>query len=111
MASRRNCHAGWPVQFLPIADGLDVEALKEAPAIELEVTLGEQPVSTRLLSAEHIMAIALKVGRPKDMIRISQFVGESAFDKQRFCDILGRHELLLKWAQCCQRLGLTNEFT
>jgi hypothetical protein len=101
--------AGWPVQFLPVADALDAEALREAPRIELEVTRGEPPVSTRLLSAEHIMAIALGVGRPKDLIRISQFVGENAFDMKRFCDILHRHGLRSKWSDCCLRLGLKNE--
>jgi hypothetical protein len=101
--------AGWPVQFLPVADSLDAEALSEAPAIELEVTPGEPPVSTRLLSAEHIMAIALKVGRPKDLIRISQFVIEGAFDKTRFCDILNRHVLQAMWSECCLRLGIKNE--
>jgi hypothetical protein len=101
--------AGWPVQFLPVADALDAEALKEAPQIELEVTPGEPPVSTRLLSAEHIMAIAVKVGRPKDLIRISQFVSENAFDAARLCDILKRHGLTEKWSECCLRLGLKNE--
>jgi hypothetical protein len=101
--------AGWPVQFLPVADGLDAEALNEAPAIELEVTPGEPPVSTRLLSAEHIMAIALKVGRPKDLNRIAQSVSENAFDMKRFCDILSRHGLRSKWSNCCLRLGLKNE--
>jgi hypothetical protein len=101
--------AGWPVQFLPVADGLDDEALKEAASIELEVTLGEPPVLTRLLSAEHIMAIALKVGRPKDIIRISQFVSENVFDAKRFCDILARHGLRTQWAECRARLGIKNE--
>jgi hypothetical protein len=101
--------AGWPVQFLPVADALDAEALKEAPQIELEATLGEPPVSTRFLSAEHIMAIALRVGRPKDLIRISQFVSENAFDMKRFCDILIRHGLRTKWSDCCLRFGLKNE--
>jgi hypothetical protein len=101
--------AGWPVQFLPVADSLDAEALREAPAIELEVTPGEPPVSTRLLSAEHVMAIALKVGRPKDLIRISQFVGEDAFEMKGFCDILSRHGLRDKWSECCLRLGLKND--
>lgn len=101
--------SGWPVQFLPVADALDAEALKEAPRIELEVTLGEPSVSTRLLSAEHIMATALKIGRPKDLIRISQFVSEKAFDPAHLCDILERHELNAKWSECCLRLGINNE--
>jgi hypothetical protein len=101
--------SGWPVQFLPVADSLDAEALKEAPAIELEVTPGESPVSTRLLSAEHVMAIALRVGRPKDLIRISQFVSENAFEMKSLCDILIRHGLRQKWTECCLRHGIKNE--
>ncbi len=101
--------SGWPVQFLPVADSLDDEALKEAPAVELEVTPGEPSVATRLLSAEHVMAIALRVGRPKDLIRISQFVSENAFAMRSFCDILTRHGLRSKWSECCLRLGLRND--
>ena len=101
--------SGWPVQFLPVADSLDAEALKEAPAVELEVTPGEPFVSTRILCAEHVMAIALKVGRPKDLIRISQFVSEDAFEMRNFCDILARHGLRSKWSECCLRLGFKND--
>jgi hypothetical protein len=55
---------GWPVQFLPVADDLDAEALAQAQ--ELEVGTADAAVKTRVLRAEHLVAIALRVGRPKD---------------------------------------------
>src|SRR5438046_414521 len=56
----------WPVQFLPAASGLDHEALKQAVKVKLE-TPGEVPLKARTLSAEHVVATALKVGRLKDL--------------------------------------------
>ena len=43
---------GWPVQFLPVADPFGTEAT----------------ISTWMLSAEHVVATALKAGRPKDFV-------------------------------------------
>src|SRR5574341_861195 len=57
----------WPVQFLLIHDELTEEALAQA----VEVVFGATP--TRVLSAEHLAAIMLKTGRPKDHARLTQF--------------------------------------
>ena len=52
--------ADWPVQFLPPTGPLVEEALEEAVDVNVE------EVRTRVLTAEHLAAIALQIGRPKD---------------------------------------------
>lgn len=82
---------GWPVQFLPPADGLDQEALLEAVETSVE------GVRTWVMSAEHLVAIALRTGRARDHARILQFIEQNAFDRTRLQSILERHGLLSKW--------------
>lgn len=82
---------GWPVQFLPPADALGEEAL--ASAVETEV----EGVSTRVVTAEHLVAMALQLGRAKDHARIAQFVESGALDAEKLDGILIRHGLLEKW--------------
>jgi hypothetical protein len=72
--------AGWPVQFLPVANDLDAEALAAAEEVEIAVNENAGSVQTRILRAEHIVATSLRVGRPRDLIRITQFLEERAVD-------------------------------
>ena len=81
----------WPVQFLPPHDAMEQEALAEA--VETEV----QGVRTRVLSAEHLVAIALRAGRAKDYARIVQFLELGVADLDRLNGILVRHGLADKW--------------
>jgi hypothetical protein len=81
----------WPVQFLPPADKLEVEALQEASKVEVE------SVPTWVMTAEHLVAIALKTGRPKDFNRILQFLEHDAVDEDKLNHILLRHDLTDKW--------------
>ena len=84
---------GWPVQFLPPSDALDEEAL--AQAIETEV----QKLPTRVITAEHLVALALRTARAKDFARILQFVEAGVLNADRLDQILKRHGLLEKWEQ------------
>ncbi len=99
---------GWPVQFLPVATDLDADALAQAEDIVLKLDDHEQRVTTRVLRPEHVVAIALKVGRPKDLIRITQFLEENAVDLDALCSILDRHSLEKAWQVFCQRTGITD---
>ncbi|MBK6314189.1 MAG: hypothetical protein IPF53_07695 [Blastocatellia bacterium] len=81
---------GWPVQFLP-PDGPLIEAIDEAVSTEVD------GVPTRVLCAEHLVAIALKTGRAKDKARILQFVESGVLDADRLQAILKRHDLLDRW--------------
>ncbi len=83
--------AGWPVQFLPVANPLLEEAL--AQAVEKNVT----GMSAWVFTAEHLAAIALQTGRAKDKARLLQFVETGALDLARFQAILARHGLPPAW--------------
>ena len=88
----------WPVQFLPHDSPLTKEAIENA----CEKTIGD--FRTKVFTPEHLMAIALKLGRPKDKIRLAQFHEESKatdspplFDQEKFEEILKTHKLEEKW--------------
>jgi hypothetical protein len=84
---------GWPVQFLPPTGPLLEESIIQARETDVE---GER---TFVISAEHLVAIALETGRAKDKARIIQFVEASVLNQERLKDILKRHRLLDRWAR------------
>jgi signal transduction histidine kinase len=98
---------GWPVQFLPVADALDVEALAQAEEIDLPFTTSNSVVRTRVLRPEHLAAIALRVGRPKDLSRIAQFLAEKAVEFSALCGVIERHRLSNAWQLFCQQFRAT----
>jgi hypothetical protein len=81
----------WPVQFLPAETPSLREAVEQAPAHDYE------GVPTRVMSAEHLMAIALQTGRAKDHARLVAFVEAGVADPGRLKDILTRHGLSEAW--------------
>jgi len=85
---------GVPVQILPAYNPLIEEALAEA-----RETLFEQ-TPTRILRAEHLLAIMLQTGRDKDRQRLAAFVSEATFDERYLTEILERHGLTTRWQQC-----------
>jgi hypothetical protein len=85
--------AGWPVQFLPLGNELVEEALAQAVATEVE------DAKVWVMTAEHLVAIALQTGRAKDFSRILQFVESEAIDAEKLDSILGRHGLVAKWRE------------
>jgi hypothetical protein len=99
---------GWPVQFLPVASDLDAEALAQAQEVEIQINEAEGSVWTRILRAEHLVAICLRVGRPKDLIRITQFLEEDAVDLPALSEVLGRHHLKEAWQAFCSRIGIAD---
>lgn len=82
---------GWPVQFLPAFNPLVEEALDQAQEIKFHRTI------TRVMSAEHLLAIMLQTGRLKDLARIQQFLQHKVVDEKRLQAILKRHKLIRKW--------------
>ncbi len=82
---------GWPVQFLPIFNPLLEEAVAQAKEIRFQRT------KTRVMQAEHLVAIMLQTGRLKDHSRIAQFMEHEVVDDVRLADILARHGLVKKW--------------
>jgi hypothetical protein len=84
---------GWQVQFLPPGDALGEEALTQA--IETDV----DGVRTRVMTAEHLVALALQLGRAKDFSRILQFIEAGVLDTAILDPLLARYDLLAKWEQ------------
>lgn len=97
--TKRGCEAkgeyivigDWPVQFLPSSDTLEREALAEAVKVDVE------GVATWVMTAEHLVAMALRTGRAKDGGRIVRFFEQDAVDAGKLKRILSRHGLLPKW--------------
>jgi hypothetical protein len=82
---------GWPVQFLPLYKPLVEEAVEKA----IETDYNKTPV--RVMSPEHLVAIMLDTGRPKDYARITRFLEAGLVDTKSLMDILSRHKLKTKW--------------
>lgn len=84
---------GWPVQFLPPGDDLELEAIEKSVATTLE------GVATWIMTAEHLAAMALRTGRAKDQNRVLQFIEQDAVDRKKLGSILERHGLASNWKQ------------
>ena len=91
---------GWPVQFLPAFNPLLEEALTQSTEIKFKVT------PTRVMRAEHLVAVMLQTGRAKDYARIIQFLEEEAIDISLLADVLARHELTGRWDEFKIRFNL-----
>jgi hypothetical protein len=99
---------GWPVQFLPVADELDAEALARADDVEIASPNTHDAVRTRVLRPEHLVAIALRIGRPKDRIRIAQFLEGKAVNLGLLAGVLERHKLMEAWRSYCRQTGIAD---
>jgi hypothetical protein len=84
---------GWPVQFLPTYNPLIAEAVEQAVEIKFKGT------PTRVLSAEHLVAIMLQTGREKDYARAAKFLEEGVVNIERLAAVLSRHGLKDKWRE------------
>ena len=87
----------WPVQFLAPANALEQEALAEAINADVE------GVPTRVMTAEHLVAVALNTGRAKDFTRILQFLEQEAVNRDMLNRILVKHGLAAKWEKFKRR--------
>lgn len=87
---------GTPVQFLPAYNALVEEAVKEARRTKFEAT------STRVLTPEYLVAIAVQTGRAKDRDRVRLFREQTKLDMVRLRSILERHGLTARWNEWTQ---------
>jgi len=90
----------FPVQFLSASPGLETEAVDSALVLEWDTH------RIRVMRPEHLAAIALTVGRPKDRARLVYLVALSSFNRQLFMEILLRHDLRQRWNEWSVALGL-----
>jgi predicted nucleotidyltransferase len=82
---------GFPVQFIPASTGVEREAVENAREVAYS------RVETKVLSAEYLIAIALKVGRRKDFEKVARLFDQSKIDKSELKKILKKHSLLVKF--------------
>ena len=82
---------GVPVQFLPAYNALVEEALEQAKSIDYENT------PTRVVRAEHLVAISVQTGRAKDRERVRIFREQGDIDESYLAEVLRRHGLEEKW--------------
>lgn len=84
---------GVPVQFLPAFNPLIEDALAGAR----NITLGTTP--TRVLTAEHLLAIMVQTGRSKDRQRVALFLEQAEIDSAGLEAILTKHHLIDRFRQ------------
>lgn len=84
---------GVPVRFLRVYNALLEEALAEARETMYEAT------PTRVLRAEHLVAVALQTGRDKDRERVRLLREDAPFDPDYLAGVLARHGLAERWNQ------------
>ena len=94
---------GFPVQFLCASPGLETEAVTNALVVEWDHS------RLRVIGPEHLAAMALTVGRPKDRARVVYLTALLQFDLAKFIDITDRYLLMNRWREWAIALGLTHE--
>ena len=91
---------GSPIQFICASPGLESEAIKSAILVEWENH------RMRVIRPEHLAAMALSVGRPKDRARLVYLAELPNFEHSSFREILNRHGLIQRWQDWASALGL-----
>ena len=82
---------GVPVQFLPAYNSLVEEAVAEASEVDYE------ELRTRVVWAEHLVAICLQTSRDKDRERVRILRAQGGLNPEYLADVLHRHNLEEKW--------------
>jgi hypothetical protein len=81
----------WPVQFIPVHSELTREALEQAETADFE------GVPIRVVRADYLAAIALSVGRAKDMARILALLESGSVTRERVAALAEKHGLAAAW--------------
>lgn len=88
-----------PVQILVPAGDLEAEALRDA----LVQSYDRLPV--KVFRLEHLLAIYLKVNRPKDRLKCQLFLDSGVLDTRRIEGIITRHGLQEQWKNLKRNLS------
>ncbi len=91
---------GIPVQFLPAPSPLVEEAIEKALLKRVGNTL------VRVMTPEHLAAVMVEVGRPKDKLRLESFFSGGALDREVLEEILRRHGLHGRWSRIRKEIGV-----
>ncbi len=88
---------GIPVQFIPAYNELVEEAIERAVEVKYK------RMKTKIVRAEHLLAIMLQTYRPKDRERILLILDEAPIDMPYMKNVLERHGLQEKWSKFRRR--------
>lgn len=88
---------GIPVQFIPV-DQLEEEAVRKAKSVVYK------GVTTKVLTVEYLIAILIKVGRSKDIAKVSRLINEVKVDKKKLQAILNTFNLTKKYQNIKSKL-------
>jgi hypothetical protein len=80
----------YPVQFI-VANDLEKDAIKNARDITY------QGVKTKVMGPEHLIAILLKAGRGKDILKVRMILEQYTIDDKRLYKILTKYKLREKY--------------
>ena len=92
---------GLPVKFIAASSALESEALREAQIAQWN------DKQMRVMRPEHLAALAIQTGRPKDRARVVYLLALPRFDQAGFETIIERHGLSSAWLRWQRELGLT----
>lgn len=84
---------GWPVRFLVAKNDLERDAVAGSLPMSVDGELGF------VMMAEHLIAIALTMDRPKDLSWMLRLAERDAIDELTLKAILKSHDLIVKWTQ------------
>ena len=91
---------GLPVQFIVASSALESEALQQALVERWE------DKQVRVMRPEHLAALAMQTGRPKDRARVVYLFSLPQFDRTVFKGIIQRHALESVWQRWQKELDL-----
>ena len=81
----------WPTQFIPVFSPLTREAVEQAETADFE------GVPFRVVGANYLAAIALSVGRAKDLTRILALLESESVSREQIARLAARHGLSEAW--------------
>lgn len=87
-----------PVQFIPAGTDLEKEAVENAKDITYS------GARTKVVPAEYLIAIALRVGRRKDFEKVGRLFDQAKIDKNTLEKILKKHNLWEKFEKWKEKL-------
>ncbi|MEA1964015.1 MAG: hypothetical protein U9O41_02685 [Candidatus Aerophobetes bacterium] len=78
---------GTPIQFIPASTELEKDAVENAILVKY------RNIDVKILRPEYLIAIFLKVYRPKDRDKLIKLLDQANIDKTFLSDILEKHNL------------------
>ena len=87
----------WPVQILPAYTPLVEEAVSSAQEQEY------RGLNLPVVTADHLCAIALQTGRPKDYQRVYSLIGAGCVSIAKLRQLIQAHGLQERWSSYARR--------